>query len=439
MARETRETVVPLEFGDPARIDASLSERARGLVGSEILKIAAEIRGRIAAGREVCNLTVGDFDPGQFPVPQALLQALVRSLENGETNYPPSDGMLVLREAVAEYSAREWGIAYPVESVLIAGGARPILYGAYRCVLDPGDAVVYPVPSWNNNHYVWLSSATGVPLAATAEHGFLPTPEEIRPALAGARLLVLNSPLNPSGTVIEPDALRAIAEAVADENERRTRAGLRHLFLLYDQVYGSLIFGGSRHAHPAGLVPECAPWVITVDGISKTFASTGLRVGWTLAAPAVTSRMRDYLGHVGAWAPRAEQLATASFLRDGAALASFRREMEGRVRVRMEALHDGFERLRTQGYPVECIRPQGAIYVSLHLDLLGRTVDGVVVDSNESIRRLLLERAGFAVVPFQAFGLPDENGWFRLSVGAVTPADIEAAFPRIRALLDSAR
>jgi len=431
--------IAPLQFGDPARLDAALSERARGLVGSEILKIAAEIRARIAAGGEVCNLTVGDFDPKQFPVPRPLLDALVRSLEAGETNYPPSDGMLALREAVAAYASREWGVGYPVESVLIAGGARPILYAAYRCVLDPGDTVVYPVPSWNNNHYTWLSAARGVALPAAAEHGFLPTLDEIRPHLAGARLLVLNSPLNPSGCAIDPGDLEAIAEAVTRENERRERTGARPLFFLYDQVYGSLIFGAARHAHPAALVPECAPWVITVDGISKTFASTGLRVGWTLAAPAVTARMRDFLGHVGAWAPRAEQVATAAFLRDGPAIAAFRAEMDGRVRARMDALHDGFERLRAAGYPVACIRPQGAIYLTLHLDLIGKTVDGEVVRSNETIRSLLLERAGFAVVPFQAFGLEGETGWFRLSVGAVSPSDIEASFPRIRALLDAVR
>ncbi len=429
----------PLRFGDPARLDAALSERARGLVGSEILKIAAEIRARIAEGAEVCNLTVGDFDPKQFPVPRRLLDALVRSLEAGETNYPPSDGMPVLREAVAAYALREWGVGYPIESVLIAGGARPILYAAYRCVLDPGETVLYPVPSWNNNHYTWLSAARGIPVPARAENGFLPTLDELRPHLGSARLLVLNSPLNPSGSVIEPADLRAIAEAVVAENERRARSGDRPLFFLYDQVYGSLVFGGARHAHPAALVPECAPWVITVDGISKTFASTGLRVGWTLAAPAVTARMRDFLGHVGAWAPRAEQVATAAFLRDERAIAAFRAEMDERVRARLDALHGGIERLRTDGYPIASIRPRGAIYLTLHLDLIGKRVDGEPLRSNEAIRRLLLERAGFAVVPFQAFGLQGETGWFRLSVGAVSPAAIEASFPRIRVLLDAVR
>src|SRR6185295_4714643 len=132
-----------VDFGDPAVLDESLSERVRGLIGSEILKIAAEIREIVASGKPVCNLTVGDFSSKQFPIPQVLLEAIQSALRAGETNYPPSDGVLALRQAVVEYVEREHGIRFPVESILIAGGARPILYGAYRCVLDPGDTVVY--------------------------------------------------------------------------------------------------------------------------------------------------------------------------------------------------------------------------------------------------------------------------------------------------------
>ncbi len=425
-----------LEFGDPEAVDLSLADRVRGLVGSEILKIAAEIRERAAAGEPVCNLTVGDFDPRHFPIPSALREGVERALARGETNYPPSDGVLALRRAVSSYTAREWGVRYPVESVLIASGARPVLYAAYRSVLNPGDEVVYSVPSWNNNHYTWLAAGRAKEVRARAEDGFLPTLEDLAPHLGGASLLVLNTPLNPTGTVMDPEQLRAIVAAMVEENERRRRQGRRHLFLLFDQVYGSLVFGAHRHEHPARLVPAAAPWVITVDGISKALAATGLRVGWALAAPPVAARMRDLLGHVGAWAPRPEQVALADFLLDEAALGAFRRDMDRRIRERLEALHAGFERLKAEGYPVDCVSPQGAIYLSLHLDLVGRTLDGHQVRDNEEIRRLLLERAGLAVVPFQAFGLREDTGWFRLSVGAVSVEEIAAVFPRLRRMLD---
>jgi aspartate aminotransferase len=249
-------------------------------------------------------------------------------------------------------------------------------------------------------------------------------------------LLCLCSPANPTGTMMEPAELARIAEAVVAENERRAAAGERALFLLWDQVYGSLVFGG-EHANPVHLVPASAPWVIALDGASKAFAATGLRVGWSFAAPAVTTRMRDFLGHVGAWAPRPEQIATAKFIRNPAAIVSFRKTMDAGIRARLEALYQGFQAMRAEGYPVDCVHPQGAIYLSLRLDLIGRTVKGTKVTTNDEIRGLLLEEAGLAVVPFQAFGLKDDTGWFRLSVGAVSMKDIEDAWPRVRALLDS--
>ena len=424
------------DFGEPRAVERSLTARARGLIGSEILKIASEIRALVRSGSTVCNLTVGDFDARHFPIPDPLLEGIPRALRAGETNYPPSDGVRELREAVCEFVADRWGVSYPVESVLIASGARPILYAAYACVVSRGDKVVYPVPSWNNNHYCWMTAAEGVPVPTRAEDGFMPTLEQLEPHLADARMVCLNSPLNPAGTVIGEEPLRRILNVIVEENRRREREDRPGLFLLHDQVYSTLVFDSARHFLPASLVPESAPWVITLDGISKGFAATGLRVGWVLAAPTVVSCMRNLLGHVGAWAPRPEQVAVAAFLRDTAAVAAFEKEMNRRVSRRLELLYDGIAGMKRDGYPVDCISPQGAIYLSLRLDLVGRSVGGVGLDGNEAIRKLLLDRAGVAVVPFQAFGLTDDTGWFRLSVGAVSEADIEGVFPRLRSLLD---
>lgn len=433
------QAVSPLEFGEPTLVDRSVSAQVRGLVGSEILKIAGEIRKMTRAGREICNLTVGDFNPSYFPIPEGLLLGIQRALSDGETNYPPSNGLRRLREAVVEYVAREWGARYPVESVLIASGARPILYAAYRCVVEPGDKVVYPVPSWNNNHYSWISGAEGVALPTRAADGFMPTLDQLGQHLGTARMVVINSPLNPTGTVIREGLLLSILEAVVEENRRRTSAGRRHLFLLHDQVYAALVFGNAQHHMPATLLPESAPWVITLDGISKSLAATGLRVGWVLAAPEFVARMNNLIGHIGAWAPRPEQVAVAAFLRDAAAMAEFHDEMKERVQARLTALHGGFMRMKQQDLPVDCIHPQGAIYLSLRLNLIGCTLDGTTLDTNEAIRRALLDRAGIGVVPFQAFGLEEDSGWFRLSVGAVSLEEIEEALPRLERLLDEVK
>lgn len=414
-------------LGSKELTDASLSETARGAQGSEILKIAAEIRALKAKGVTVCNLTVGDFDPTQFPLPPSLLDGVKKALDAGHSNYPPSDGVPQLREAVTRFYERELGLKYPVDAVLIQGGARPLLYGAFKTILDPGDVAVYPVPSWNNNHYAHLSGARSVAIPVHADANFFPTPAQIQPHLAEARLLLINSPLNPTGTVIDPDALRAIAQLVVEENERRRTAGRKALWLVYDQVYWQLTFGAARHATPVGLVPEVAPYTVLIDAASKSFAATGLRVGWGVMPPALRQRMGDIMGHVGAWAPKAEQVAVAALLDDPDTMRRHHEAMGAQVQDRLARLSNGFAKMRADGYAVETLEPQGAIYLSVRVRIPGK--------SNEVIRRELLDRAGFAVVPFQAFGLKEETGWFRLSVGAVSVQEIEAAFPRLREVI----
>ncbi|MFT3766628.1 MAG: aminotransferase class I/II-fold pyridoxal phosphate-dependent enzyme [Minicystis sp.] len=405
---------------------------------SEILRIASEIRALKAKGASICNLTVGDFDPAYFPIPAELLEGTRAALAEGHTNYPPSDGVLVLREAVTRFYARELGLNYPIESVLVAGGARPLLYGAYRTLLDPGDVALYPVPSWNNNHYTYLAGGRAVELPVSAASNFFPTAAQIEPHLAEARLLTINSPLNPTGTVIDRDELRRISELVVMENARRKKAGARPLWFVFDQVYWTLTFGETKHVTPVELVPEVAPYTLLLDALSKAVCATGMRVGWGLMPPAVRKRMADILGHVGAWAPKAEQVATAALLDKPETIRAFQNGMKARVKERLDALYEGFTGMQREGYPVEAIAPQGAIYLSARFDLFGRTIQGRTIATNDDIRKLLLECAGLAVVPFQAFGLRGDTGWFRLSVGAVSMDDIRAVFPRLRELMRSA-
>ena len=183
----------------------------------------------------------------------------------------------------------------------------------------------------------------------------------LRPHLGVARLLLLNSPLNPTGTAIAPAQLRAICEAVVEENVRRAKAGARPLWLCYDQVYWQLTFGGARHATPPEVCADVAPYTIMLDAASKSFAATGLRVGWAVMPPAARQRMADILGHVGAWAPKPEQVAMATFLDDEPAIAAYHTTMRARVRERLDALAAGFAAMRADGLPVEVIAPQGAI------------------------------------------------------------------------------
>lgn len=424
----TTTTYATLEFRPSEAPHQGLGEMVSTLIGSEILRIAGEVRTLVAAGKPVLNLTVGDFAPKQFRIPRELEQAITRALAAGQTNYPPSDGLPELKRAVADFYRHALALDYPQDAILVAGGARPLIYALYRAVLDPGDTVVYPIPSWNNNHYCHLAGARGVAVEAGAETGFQPTADALAPHLAGARLLALNSPLNPAGTGIRHDELAAIARLVVEENRRRG-AHERPLFLLYDQIYWLLADGASAHATPVELVPEVAPYTLMIDGISKAFAATGLRVGWAMGPPYLIARMKDLLGHVGAWAPRPEQAATAEIFAQPELVERLSGAIRAGIDLRLAALDRGLTGLAAKGLPVRHLPPAGALYLSAHFDLIER------FGNNRGVRKYLLEEAGFAMVPFHAFGTCDDNGWFRLSAGAIGPEEVPAAFERVEAAL----
>jgi aspartate aminotransferase len=191
---------------------------------------------------------------------------------------------------------------------------------------------------------------------------------------------------------------------------------------------------------PVGLVPEMKNYTIFIDGISKAFASTGLRVGWSAGPLDVIERMSALLGHVGAWAPRAEQVATVPLLDDPKTINAYLGKFRPAVNARLGALHEGFETIRktqpAMASVVESLPPMGAIYLTCRIAPFGkRTPSGTELKTNEDVRAYLLEAAKFAIVPFQAFGVRGDTGWFRCSVGAVSEAEIREAMPRVGAAL----
>jgi len=411
--------------------------QAGSLKGSEILRIATEIRAKLAAGEKICNLTVGDFDPRQFRIPKLLEEATIEAIRRGETNYPPGIGMPVLREAVCRFYENGLGLSYPLESVLITTGSRPGVYGTYLTVVGPGERVIYGVPSWNNNYYSHMVGAEAVQIECGAADAFLPTRERLEPVVRGARMIALNSPLNPAGTAFTAESLGAICDLVLEENARRSAAE-GPLYLLYDHVYWQLTFGGVEHVNPVSLRPEMAPYTFLIDGISKAFAATGMRVGWVLGPAPAIKVMENVLTHVGTWAPRAEQVATAKLLDDTSAIATYRESLIAGVQQRLQLLYSAIQEFKAAGHRVDATEPMGAIYLSARFDLRGRTTrNGAKLATADDVRRWLLEEAGMAVVPFDAFGSSTDEGWFRLSVGAVSVADIEACLPRLRAGLES--
>jgi aspartate aminotransferase len=188
--------------------------------------------------------------------------------------------------------------------------------------------------------------------------------------------------------------------------------------------------------NPVTLRPDMVKYTVFVDGISKAFAATGLRVGWGIGPSDVIGSMADLLTHIGAWAPRPEQMATGELLCAEDDIREYHAVMIRDVQERLSLLADGIEQLRRDGFPVESTAPQGAIYLSARFGLHGkRAPGGAVLETNEDVRRYLLQSAALAAVPFQAFGQPEHTGWFRLSAGAVSPQTVRELIPRLRASL----
>ena len=410
------------------------------MVGSSILKIANEIRALKEDGVAVADMTVGDFSPAEFPIPDKFREYLLEAINDGATNYPHAAGEMDLRLAVKEHFMRTQGLDYPLDGIAIVSGGRPSLYSTYRLIVDPGELVVFPVPSWNNHNYRDTCQVRICGVQAHRDAAFQPTVELLAPHCKDARLIVLNTPQNPSGGVMAQEEVEKFGHYLVEENERRKVDGRKPLYLLYDQIYSLLTFPGYQHFSPVQLVPECAPYVLHADGISKGFSATGLRCGWIVGPPAVVRKVVALGTHVGAWAPRPVQIATAKWLRDTANLQIWHDDMIGHVRERLDALHEGIQTLKSCGHPVDSIEPQGAIYASVQLRLEGkRTPNGEVLRNNEDIRAYLLQEAAFALVPFSAFGVEeqDEEGWFRASVGAVSLQDVVDSIPRVQRALEA--
>jgi len=416
-----------------------VSQMAGSLIGSEIIKIGNEVNDMIRKGEQICNLTIGDFDPSIYPIPDELRTAITDAYLAGNTNYPPANGMADLRTAAAAFLEQRLGLPYSPADLLVAGGSRPLIYATYLALLDPGDKVVFPVPSWNNNHYCHLSGAEAVMVETSAEHNFMPTAAELAPHLPGATLLALCSPLNPTGTMFSRAGLLEICDLVLAENQRRA-SDEKPLYLLYDQIYWLLTFGDAQHVDPISLRPELRDYVIYIDGISKCLAATGVRVGYAFGPSVVIDKMKAILGHVGAWAPKAEQVAVAAYLGQTEAVDRFLVTFKQKIQHSLDTLYHGLQDLKAQGYPVDAVAPMGAIYLTAKLDVLGKTTpDGQVLHTTKDLTSYLISAARLALVPFSAFGNDDTAPWFRMSVGGASQAAIEAALPRLRTALDELR
>ena len=414
-----------------------LSSQAEAITTHPILMLAAEINQKISQGEHIYNLTIGDFDSSIFPIPERLTELVIEAYRQHETNYPGAFGLDGLRQAVADMLRHYCQIEVELDEIQIASGSRPLIYSFFKTVVDAGDKVIYPAPSWNNDNYTQLHDAEAVVVEASPGNNFFPTADELRPHIEDAVLLSMCSPQNPTGTLLEKQQLKAICDLVVEENKRRPK-DKKPLLVMFDQVYWLLTFGRAEFHHPLSVCPELRPYAVFIDGVSKSMAGTGVRVGWANGPQNIISRMRAFVAHMGAWAPRPEQVAVGQFLSELDVVDEFLVGFREQLQLRLDDFYQGFMRLKDQGYAVDAIAPQAAIYLSVRLNLKHKmTPQGRILYTDEDVHQYLLNDVGIGVLPFSWFGADSYSDWYRISVGTCTREQVSTVMNILEEALQS--
>ena len=258
---------------------------------------------------------------------------------------------------------------------------------------------------------------------------------QIKEHIKGVTLLSLCSPLNPTGTTFGKSELEAICDLVINENNSRSEDE-KKLYLMYDQIYWTLSFGDTIHYDPVSLRPEMRKYTIFIDGISKAFAATGVRVGWAMGPAEVLAKMRSINSHVGAWAPMAEQKAVANYLSNKELIDKYFIHFKAEINERLQRIFAGFEQMKKEGLRVDVIPPQAAIYLTIQIDYAGKkTAEGKLLETQADVTSYVLDDAKLAVVPFYAFGAGAASSWYRLSVGTCKKEEIDEMLGMLRTSL----
>jgi aspartate aminotransferase len=409
---------------------SKFSKLAGTLKGSEIVRLGNEISERIRKGEKIYNFTIGDFDPSIFPIPQELEQLIISSYKEHNTNYPPGEGVYELREAVSERIKHDAGLEYAPNEIQIASGGRPLIFTLFNSIVDPGDKVIYAVPSWNNNHYTHINHAQHSVIETTPENNFMPLACDIAKHIKGASLVCLCTPQNPTGTTLGKEELEKICDLILEENKSR-EDDEKKVYLMFDQMYWVLTYGQTQHYNPVSLRPAMKEYTIFIDGISKAFAATGIRVGWAFGPSQIIQKMKALLSHVGAWAPMAEQKAVSKYLLQTDNIKKYLTNFKASLETRLRKIYEGFITLKQKGYPVDAVTPQAAIYLTIKIDIVGSCKNSIKLETQSDVTSYILSEAKLAVVPFYAFGAENNSPWYRLSVGTCHLEEIDPMFAQL--------
>lgn len=366
-----------------------LAARVGGITPSPTLAMDARAKKLREEGEDIVFFGIGEPD---FDTPDAIKESAVSALRAGVTKYAPAPGYEDLREAVCAYLHREYGLSYTPKNVVISCGAKQALYNTFQVILEPGDEVVLPVPYWVS-YSEQIKLAGGVPvLAATrAETGYHLQPADFEAAITPrTRAVVINSPNNPTGAVYSRDELAALAEI----------AIRRDLVIVSDEIYDHLVYDGLAPASIPALGPEVAARTILINGLSKTYAMTGWRIGYAVGDEKAMRAMADLQSHSANVASFCQKAAVAALTGSQETVAAMREEFQRRRDLMVSLI---------RAVPgLACATPRGAFYVFAETGaLVGREIGGEWVRDDDHLASILLERARVAVVPGSGFGAPN--------------------------------
>ena len=387
-----------------------LSSRCTGISPSATLEINTRAKQLRAEGKHVYGFAVGEPD---FPTPEYICDAAREALKLGLTRYTPVAGTKELRGAICEKLERDNNLHYKPTEVIVSNGAKQALLNAFVAILNPGDEVLLPTPCWVS-YPEMIRMAGGVPIMVKTkeEEGFLPSLKLLeKQTTPRTKAIVINSPNNPTGCVYPPELLEKIAEFAIE----------KEIYVVSDEIYERLIYDGQQHVSIASFGPQIHKQAIVINGLSKTFAMTGWRMGYAAASEDIVNAMAAYQSHATSGANSIAQYASYKALQNGAAYIRAMREEYDARRQLMVAKINGMD-------GVSCITPHGAFYVMLNVKkLIGRTFRGEKIEDAVALSRMLLDAVNVAVVPGDAFEAP---GFCRISY-AVSREDIDAGLDAI--------
>ena len=399
----------------PARVSA----RIGAIAESATLAVDGKAKAKKAAGEDVVGFGAGEPD---FPTPPAIVAAAEDACAvPANHRYTPAGGLPELKQAIVDKTRRDSGLSVTAAQVLVTNGGKQAVYEAFATLLDPGDEVLLPAPYWTTYpEAVRLAGGVPVDVVTTEDQGYRVTVEQLEAARTGrTKVLLWCSPSNPTGAVASPAEVEAVGRWAVEHG----------IWVVADEIYEHLVYGGAEHVSMPVAVPELADTCVVVNGVAKTYAMTGWRVGWLLGPVDVVKAATNLQSHATSNVANVSQRAAIAALTGDLSAVAEMREAFDRRRRTMVRLLDAIP-------GVTCPEPQGAFYCYPSVKgVLGRTLRGRTPTTSAELAELVLEEAGVAVVPGEAFGTP---GYFRLSY-ALGDADLEKGVTRLADLLAEAR